>query len=179
MPAPDVAGAGPADRNRHVEPSQDAAAPLDRIEIGDNRRHRGPVGRFADADEDAREQQREVELREAGRAGGQAPDEDADGDDFPARRAIGEPTEERRGEHVRQEKRRGEQPHFGVADRLTSAHKLFADLHLDRRQHLAIDVVHQIDREQQHHGDAQERTSHGTGGAMLETDEGIDKAQSR
>ena len=142
---------GAADGDRHVEPRQHLPALGHGVEIGDDRRGHRSVGGLADAHQAARQQENDKGVGQPAGAAGQAPEPDADGDEPPSRPPLAEPAEQRRGDHVGDEEGRGEQAGHGAGMEIVLAgmEQVVADLRLDGRQDLAVDIVEQVHREQQ------------------------------
>ena len=99
---------------------------------------------LADADDDVAQQQLVIVVGDRAQQRGQAPDERADGHDAPARETVGEGNDQRRRNHVADEKGGGQKTDLRIAKG-----KLFLDEGLHREQHIAIDVVEKIERGQQ------------------------------
>src|SRR4029077_4134267 len=78
----------------------------------------------------------------------QAPDRDTDSDQYPARKTIGQPAEDRRGAHVTDQKRRC--PKAGLAVLVWIARqKLVLERRQQRGQNVTIDVIKKVDGEQE------------------------------
>src|SRR6266487_990374 len=114
-----------ANRNGGAKNRHDPAAYFDREKIGqDCRRSR------------------------AGAAAGQAPQNHSATDDDPPRNPIGEQTENRRADHVSDEKRVAKQTGLRHSVYVVRRKKTGANIRLERGQNLPIDVIKQIDPEQ-------------------------------
>ena len=150
-PPADAVPEGAPDRDRHIEPREDGAAPGDRVEIADDRRRRGSVAGLADAEQAARREQDEEAAGQAGGAAREAPERDAAADDDPAIMPVREPAKDRRREHVADEKRHPEPAGLGVFQRI-AVEEFLLDGRDDRREDVAIEVAEEIDGQQQRDG---------------------------
>src|SRR5204863_8775826 len=114
-----------------------------RKQIAEQRCRRGRARRLADADPEPRDDELREAARNARRRGQQAPDEDAARENAAADAAIRHPSE-RQSDHGVQEREDGaEQAERRVAERPLAPNS-FADAADD----LAVEEVHQVDREQ-------------------------------
>jgi hypothetical protein len=157
------------DRDGHVEPGEDFSPDLHVVEVRQDRRRDRPVGRLADADEAARQEETAESRREAGSAAREAPGDDPDADQRPARIAFGEPAEDGRADHVKDHeghRKDADERELGLESevfpapflqsfeprrmRLTrSSEETSFDRRDDRREDLSIDEVEEIDEEKQ------------------------------
>ncbi len=142
----DVAQGSPH-RNGHVEDGQRIIA------FGRPEGIRNPAGTdggiagLAQADQRAIDKQRAQRGRKAGQHGSQAPDEDAQGNQPFARRAIPQVAKERRGDKVSEHEGREQAPCLAIGQ----AHGAL-DRGQDRRQDVTIDVINQIEPGQDEQG---------------------------
>jgi len=112
-------------------------------------RRDGDERRFPDADDDVPQQKLVVVVSDGAEQGCAAPDERSCGHDPLAGVAVGKPSYRRGSHHVTDEECRGEKADLRVIDV-----EFFLDERLHCIEHVAIDVVQEVQRrEQQQSGD--------------------------
>ena len=139
--AADGLARGAADEHAGGEDGLGARAILLGIAAGNHGLRGGRVGRFADADEGAREQQHREGVNVAGENGGEAPEDDAAGDDARAIEAIGEKSERNAGK-----RENGLQDDLQIADLRAGEGELIAYQRNQRRDGLAVGKVDEVDQ---------------------------------
>ncbi len=142
-----------AHRDRAAKNRHDPAAHLERKIIRQNCGRGGPVAALADADENSGDEQGGKRCGETRSGSCETPENHAHAHDEPARESIGEKTEDRRRDHVGEEKcrsqRAGAQHRIGIV----RSEKRRANIRFDRGQNEPVDVVKKIDREEQSEGE--------------------------
>ena len=156
--ADDVAERG-ADRDGAEEDRVDAAALLLREVVGEEARGDRPVGGLADADRRARGEERGEALREPRGRRGEAPDEDAEGEEARARALVAEDAEERRGDHVDDDEAGHQRPGLRVGE----AELGVAQALDERGDDEAVEVVEEVDERQDGEAARGEPGGHGAG----------------
>src|SRR6266478_4076451 len=137
------------DRNRRAKDRHDATTCFDREKIGQNRRRCRSVAAFANSNAySSCEENREC-CCETGAAAGQAPQNHSGADNDPPRESIGEQTKNRRADHVSDEKRVAEQTSLRHRVHVVRCEKSSANIRLERRQNLPVDVIEKIDGQEQ------------------------------
>lgn len=152
------------------ETERNLAALFHGVVVREDSRGDRSVSRLANADATARHEQRQEGGRQPGRAAGQTPHDHADAHQHPARVALRQPGEGGRADHVHRHERRGQKTEAGVVgfetdvllepierqtQRVLAPRKIAfseegpLDRPDDGRQHVAIDVVEQVDQEQE------------------------------
>src|SRR5580698_6579179 len=99
---------GAAHGNCHVKPGEDLPAAFDGEEIGDDGGSGGSVAGFADADEEARDEEHGERCGQPRAAGEETPEQYADADENPAGHSVGKPAEDGGGEQVGDDEGGGE-----------------------------------------------------------------------
>src|SRR5206468_5339121 len=94
-----------ANWNRRAKNRHDATPRFDWEKIGQDRRRRWPIAAFANSDTNSSCKENRECCCETGAAAGQAPQNHSGADNNPPRESIGEQTENRRADHVSDEKR--------------------------------------------------------------------------
>src|SRR5262249_8522328 len=112
-------------------------------EIAEERGRRRRTGGFADADAEPRGRELREISRDAGRGGQETPNEDAAGEHAPAVGSIGQPAERQPDDGVQEREDGGEQ-----AERRVAQAPLAPDAFADAANELAVEEVHQVDREE-------------------------------
>ena len=127
---------------RHVCPEETRTGPRQ------NGRRRGTVASFAHPDKHPCAKQDRERGRQTRPSTGQTPKGDADRDEPPARHSIRQPTEDRRSDHVAEQKRSHEQSGLAALVRI-AGQKLCSDSRQDCGQNVAVDVIEKIDGQEQ------------------------------
>ena len=145
---PAARAVGQTEAKRQAEhPDRDRARAHRRLDdVADQRGGGRGAGRLADADAEARDDQLRKAAGEAGRRGQQAPDEDARRENLAALDPVRQPPERQPDHGVEQGEDGAEQAEGGVAER-----PLPPDALADAAEQLAVEEVHQVDREE--HGE--------------------------
>ena len=149
-PAEDIAKRAPH-RNRGAKERQNTSAHLEREKIGQNGRRGRSVAAFTNADQ-------YPGRKKHGKSNGQIRTPPlarlqritADPINQPARKAVGQPTENGRTEHVRDEKSASPSvPLIAIAFTFVAEKKVRANLPVrQRRENLPVDVIEHVDGEE-------------------------------
>ena len=130
-----------AHRNRQIEHAQNPTAFFFGEKIGDESRRNGDERRFTDTDQGVPNQQLGVVVGEGGQQREAAPEDRSQHDDELARIAVCQRANERRGHHVEAQERAGE-----IADLRLGEVELVLHQRLHREQHVAVDIIQQVQR---------------------------------
>ena len=142
-PSARAVGESEADRQTEHPDGHGTSTQIRREEIAEQRRGRRRARRFSNADAEAGDDELREVAREAGRGGQQAPDEYAAGQDEAARARVREPAERQAKDGVEQREHGAEE-----AQRRVAQPPLAADALSDAADELAVEEVHEVDREE-------------------------------
>ena len=115
------------------------------MQVGEKRRRDGHKRRLAHAHQRVPHHQLRKVVRHRRQQCRRRPEQRPHAHDQAARIAVGQPARQRSGHHVAEEKRRGQQPELGIR-----AGKFALHQRLHGKQHRAVDVVHEVQRRQNH-----------------------------
>src|SRR6266480_3361318 len=137
------------DRNRRAKDRHDATTCFDREKIGQNRRRCRSVAALANSNAYASCKENRECRRQAGAAARNAPQNHSGTNDDPARESVGEQSQDWRADHVSDEKCVAEQTSLRHRIHVVRCKKSSANIRLERRQNLPVDVIEKIDGQEQ------------------------------
>jgi len=151
-----------AERNDGVEDPEHPAAGVPGIVVGQQAGRDRAVGRLADPDEGARDEQAHEAPRQPAEHGGDAPDRHAEGDEPGTGAGVAGGSEQRGGQHVDHDEATAQDAELGVAD----AQGRVAQRLAQKGEDVAVEVVAEVD-EREHQEPRPGRARHSAAFVVL------------
>src|SRR5450755_3146599 len=137
------------DRNCREKHCEHATARRQGEKIRNDWRSRGTVSAFANTNKDARDEKCCDASSESGGAARETPENDCAANDHPPRKAIGQPAQCWRGDHVAHDKRGAKRAGDRHCVRIARREKSRTNRRFHRGQDVPVDIIKEINSEEQ------------------------------